>query len=324
MPHGVSDQNQIKAIPKELLLYVYLILPVLVVFVLVDMFYLESRFLPYLGVEALLLPLFILLFNLPHIMASFFSFFDGEYIQYYKKHLFLYLPLVLIATGLLLYVNYELGLAFFLINDVWHGIKQKTGIALILGARPDLLHKLWTYLSFFLISVVYVYILAPNTFPDQVVSYISPVVLVGAGLFFCVMLAKIWCSTKDVRLYVFLVSLLFLTGYFFIINGYIFFSILAFRFVHDISAFAFYINHDQNRNTEDAHNWLYRIFTKISLPVIILVPSLAFLLAYVMRTFSDGMQLGYSVIIFFGMCHFYLESIMWKRDSIHRKYVKVV
>lgn len=315
--------QEVKSIPKKLFLYVYLILPVLLLVVLADMFYFDSWLRPYMGIEAILLPLFIFIFNLPHIIASFFSFFDREYVTYYRKHLFFYLPMLLIATALLLFVNWELGLVFFILNDVWHGIKQKVGIALILGARPGLLHKIWTLLPFYITAVVYTYFLIPQVYPDYLLPFVSPSILLGVIGLFIVMILMMWKSVPQVRLYIFLVSVLFLISYFFVLAGYIFFAILAFRFVHDISAFAFYVNHDYNRNKDGHKNWFYRAFSLIPLPVIILTPVLGVLFAYITRVATNGIVIGYSIVILICMCHYYLESVMWKRDSLHRKHVKV-
>ena len=137
----------LQTIPRKIFLFAYLIVPLLVAVVLLDTYYLDAVLRPYLGIGALFIPIYIFIFDLPHIMASFFSFFDREYVSYYKKHLFFYLPGLLIATALLLFVNYELGLVFYLVNDLWHGIRQKVGIALILGARPGTLHNLGKNLS---------------------------------------------------------------------------------------------------------------------------------------------------------------------------------
>ena len=317
-------EKELHTIPRKLFLYVYLILPVLLLVFLVDTFYFNSALRPYTGIEAITLPLFIFIFNLPHIIASFFSFFDREYVSYYKTHLFLYLPGLLIATAVLLYVNFDLGVAFYLINDVWHGIKQKTGIALILGARPGRLHTVWTFLPFVTSALVYLYFLVPTVLPQILLDNISPIIFVGIGALFFVTILKIRQSVPEVRLYIFLVSSLIFLSYLFTLNGYIFFAILAFRFVHDISAFAFYITHDYNRNKDTQKNLFYGLLSAIPLPVIILTPLLAFLFAFIAQTMTHGIVIGYSIVVLLGMCHFYLESVMWKRDSLHRKQVKVV
>lgn len=310
-------------IPKQLLLYVYLILPVLVLVIIADKFYFDSALLPYMGIEAILLPVFIFIFNLPHVIASFFSFFDREYVQHYRKQLFFYLPALLIATAVLLYVDYRLGIVFFLINDIWHGVKQKVGIALILGARPGWIHKVWTLLPFVTSSIAFVYFLRPDAYPDPILPFLSPILLVGAILLFISMVLMIWSSVPKVRLYIFSVSMLFLLSYFFILAGYIFFTVLAFRFVHDISAFAFYITHDHNRKQAGHKNWLYRMLASVPLPILVLTPVLGFLFAYIARTATNGLVIGYAILILISMSHYYLESVMWKRGSPHRQHVKV-
>lgn len=320
---ALENKKEIQTIPRSIFLYAYLILPLLFFIVVADIFFLNSKLLPHLGINALLLPLFIFIFNLPHIIASFVGFLDREYVGFYKKHLFLYLPLFLIATGILLFVNYELGLIFYFVNDVWHGLKQKAGIALILGARPGALHTVWTVIPFVLTSVIYVYLLLPQVFPLEIMHQVSMSILAGTVLFCLVTAIKVWKSAQKVRFYIFLFSIFFVFTYFFVLTGYVFFAILAFRFVHDVSAFAFYINHDHNRNLESKKNWLYQMLSFIPLPVVIITPFVAYLFAYIIRTVANGLEIVFSIVVLTGMTHFYLESIMWKRDSLHRKHVKV-
>lgn len=323
MANDLPTPEAMKRIPKRLLLSVYLILPALLIVALADQYYFDSILQPYMGVEALLLPVFIFVFNLPHIIASFFSFFDTEYVKHYRKHLFLYLPLVLIGTAILLWWDYRLGIAFFLINDVWHGVKQKVGIGLIMGARPSLLFKAWTLIPFITTSIAIIYFVSPSVIPSWFIPYISPILFGGAILLVGVLVAMLVKSAPRVRMYIFAVSALFLLSYYFILVGYLFFAILAFRFVHDVSAFAFYATHDHNRNLGEAKNWLYKFTGMMPLSVLILTPVLGFLFAALIRNLTNGLVIGYSIVILIAMTHYYLESVMWKRDSPHRKHVLV-
>jgi len=326
MENNLTSKSLMK-IPKNIFVYAYLIIPVLALVVLLDMFYLNNILLPYSGIDAILLPLFVFIFNLPHIIASFFSFFDKDYVKHYKKHLFFYLPLVLLATAALLFVNPLLGFILFLVADVWHGVKQKVGIALILGARPNWIYKVWMWIPFLSTSLVFAYFMVDfmfrGQFPETLVPFVSPVLFVGAILIFVSMIAMLWSSQPKVRFYIFCVSMFFLASYFFVLAGYIFFAVLAFRFVHDVSAFAFYITHDYNRAKEAKANWIYNLFSMIPMPILILTPILSYLFAYLIRQGSDGLAVGYGIIVLIGMSHFYLEGIMWKRDSPHRKHVAV-
>jgi ABC-type uncharacterized transport system permease subunit len=151
-----------------------------------------------------------------------------------------------------------------------------------------------------------------------------PVITIGVAVLFVLMCLKMWYSVPKVRWYIFAVSMLFISSYLFIVMGYIFFVVLSFRFVHDISAFAFYITHDRNRNRNGTKNWLYKALKFIPLPYFVVVPILALVAAYAVRSFTDqALQIGFSIVILIAMCHYYLESVMWKRDTPHRQNVRV-
>lgn len=324
MENKIEKKSELLGISRKVLLYAYVVLPVLVTIVLVDIFFLHSRFFPYLGVDAIFSPFYVILFLLPHIIASFFSFFDHEYIGYYKKHLFIYLPLLLAGTALLLYYDFVWGLVFFLINDMWHGVRQQVGVGLILGARPGIMHRLWTLVPFFVGSIGYVFIVRPTAFLDVFMPYISPALFIGEILVVLIMFVQLYRSPKQVRWYIFAASMLFLCSYFFILSGYVFFSVLAFRAIHDITAFAFYMTHDYNRAKNGYRNYFYSLITKVPKQVIVLTPVLGIALAYLTRLVTDRMVIGFSIIILICMSHFYLESVMWKRNAPHRQFVKVV
>ena len=312
------------AISKKYLLAVYIILPILFLVFLGDIFLFNSALLPYMGLTSMVLPLYLLFFELPHIIASFFGFADKEYVTHYKKQLLLYLPLLLIATSILLYVNFALGVTLYLVGTVWHGLKQQTGIALILGARPGWLHTAWTLIPVVITSLAYIYYIVPEVVPNFIVPLISPIIFGGIISLIVITILKMWQSAPKVRLYILCVSSLFFFSYAFILTGYIFFAFFAVRFIHDLSAFAFYTTHDQNRNTVERKNLFYRLFTAVPLPVLILTPALAVLFAYITRVTTDGLAIGYVILVLMGMSHYYLESVMWKRDTPHRKYIKVV
>ena len=310
-------------ISKRYLLSVYLILPFLMIVFLSDVYLFDSSLQPYMGLTSLALPLYLLFFELPHIIASFFSFADGEYLRYYKKQLFFYLPLLFVGTILLLTVSFSSAVVLYLVATVWHVLKQQTGIALILGARPGLAHTLWTIVPIGITSVVSIYFSAPELFPSQLLQGVSEILFGLVVLLLLVTGFRLYQAPKKVRLYILCVSSLFLVSYVFILSGYLFLAFFAVRFVHDVSAFAFYAVHDQNRNAIEPANFFYRLFKRVPLPIMVLTPVLAILFALLTRLTTDGFEIGYAILILVGMAHYYLESVMWKRDTPHRKYIKV-
>lgn len=319
-----SQADSLMTIPKRFLLSVYLVLPALAAFFLWDMLLNNSGFLPYMGLNSMVLPLYLLFFELPHIIASFFGFVDKEYVRHYKKHLFVYLPLILAGTGVLMWWNFELGVTLYLVGTVWHGLKQQTGIALILGARPGWHHTLWTVVPVVITSLAYVYYIVPDIYPNVLIPLINPIVLFGIVSLMFITAWKMWVSKPEVRLYIVCVSCLFFFSYLFILTGYIFLAFFAVRFIHDVSAFAFYITHDRNRNRGERKNLIYRVLEVVPLPIVILTPVLAVGFAFLARTTADGIAIGYVVLVLMGMSHYYLESVMWKRDNLHRQQIKVV
>ncbi len=318
-----SLTESFRTISTKYLLAVYLIVPAILLFVLVDIFLLDNSFQPYFGVETLFHPVFLFFFLLPHIAASWFSFFDTEYISHYRKHMLIYLPLLLLATGILLYFDVRYGLLFFFLNDVWHGVRQKVGIGLILGAKPGLLNTLWTVFPFVSASLVYVFLVLPEVIPVLIFDQINEILLGSSVALFCVTVLLFRRYSGMLRWYVVGVSGLFIVSYFFVLANYAFFAFLVFRFVHDASAFAFYITHDHNRNRGEYKNWFYKFFSFVPLPVFILTPVLGFLFAYLVRSLSNGIVIGQAIVILFCMSHFYLESVMWKHGTPHRKQVAV-
>jgi len=299
-----SQPPELVKISKRYLLAVYLILPILFFIYVGDVWFFDSALLPYMGLTSLVLPLYILFFELPHIIASFFGFADKEYFNHYKKHLLFFLPLILIATGVLLYVNFALGVTLYLVGTVWHGLKQQTGIALILGARPGWVHSVWTLVPIIITSLAYIYYIVPEVFPVQLIAYISPIIFAGIFLLILITILKMWQSVPKVRLYVLCVSSLFFFSYLFILTGYIFLAFFAMRFVHDFSAFAFYTTHDQNRNQGERKNYIYKLFSAVPLPVFILTPLLAIGFAYLARTTAEGLTIGYVVLVLLGIAHY--------------------
>jgi len=94
----VKPEAQPLQISWRWLLAVYLIVPVLLLVVIIDRIWFSESLLPYMGLSSLLLPLYLLLFELPHIIASLLGFADREYRQQYARPLYLGLPAVLLGV----------------------------------------------------------------------------------------------------------------------------------------------------------------------------------------------------------------------------------
>jgi hypothetical protein len=126
------------------------------------------------------------------------------------------------------------------------------------------------------------------------------------------------------RVYVLALPLMLIGSYYLLVIGYLFLSIFILRFVHDITAFIFYITHEVNRNREGVKNWLYKLVPFVPGALFVVVPAFGIGFGLVLREVFTSYEAIFIVSMVLAMTHYYLESIMWKRESLHRQYVKVM
>jgi hypothetical protein len=100
-------------------------------------------------------------------------------------------------------------------------------------------------------------------------------------------------------------------------------AIFIIRFIHDCSAFLFYITHDVNRNKVTRHNYIFRLLRANGYVLLFVTPALAIMLGLLLRTSITNQNAIYLLIIYLGVTHYYLESHMWKRESPHRQHIAV-
>jgi len=97
--------------------------------------------------------------------------------------------------------------------------------------------------------------------------------------------------------------------------------VFVIRFVHDVTAFTFYVVHDQNRNASTLHNYFYALLAKFKIPLLIGVPLLSILLALLVRAGVSGVATATAIIVLISVTHYYVEAIMWKRGAPHRQQI---
>ena len=353
-----------------LLLSLYTIIPVAILTVLVDKLFLGNVLRDhYLPSNPATLLVWAIVFNFPHIVSSLVTLADDEYIPYYKKRfgkalmiiiagvllVNVLLPMVLepkYATGL-----YGLFFIFFATYTMYHVLSQQFGIGMMLmKVRPTKHYESWRWLSTFATAAMYGMVFAkPNLQAAQFGAYTVYDMALVFALVFVVLativgltltfgsqrrLGTVYVTTNVIMLIATL-SLLYL--------DYSFFVIAIPRFVHDITAFIIYSTHDQNRNREVQHNYIYRFLSFLSIPPIILCPLLAIVLAnsvecgaymldvglgfshiasecVVSRFYHPvvenglplSMQVGLQIMFICGFFHYHIESFVWKREAIHR------
>ncbi|MBI5630823.1 MAG: hypothetical protein HY921_08065 [Elusimicrobia bacterium] len=98
--------------------------------------------------------------------------------------------------------------------------------------------------------------------------------------------------------------------------GYPFFSILAARLIHDVTAFTFYIVHDCNKNREAAVHALYRL---LAVPPRA-VPAACVGSAVLLTLFLQAMREPALALVAYSLtlAHYYMEGVTWKAGSPYR------
>ncbi len=306
------------------LLGIYLCIPGLLLLWLIDTVFFNEQLLPYMGLGAGLLPLYLLIFELPHIVASLLTLADKTYIHFYKKTIGLGIPLIIVVAICLFYISPLTVFVLYIATTTYHAIRQQTGIASMLARAKGLWFHLWSGAMITGTALAWALIITPQLFTADMITFCSVVV-------FCCMGASIvtgWmygrtAMTQVGRWYICSTTAMIVTAYFFIRVEYMFFAFFALRFVHDVTAFTFYIVHDSNRNAITFQNSFYKLFKKSNVPFLILVPGISISLALLLRSSVGDTVQALAVLATLGFIHYFIEGVIWKRDSMHRQYVSV-
>lgn len=158
--------------------------------------------------------------------------------------------------------------------------------------------------------------------------------------------------TRVGLLYAFANIIMLTAIYVMIALGYSFFAIVIPRVIHDVTAFSIYSVHDRNRNVMAARNYFYRFLAFLKLSPLILCVVMAVVIAQLLQCGSfyldawlgfqpvsvclgsaiytpeikntinnQSMQVWLQLSLIAALFHYYVESVIWKKDSLHRHYV---
>jgi hypothetical protein len=316
---GDAETLQIPTIKRWWLLAVYAVIPLVLILVGVDILFLDQALQPYLTTHALKFPLIVLLFELPHIIASLVTFADKEYVQFYRRHLTRELPLKLVVFSILFYISIPAGVVAYVFYTMYHCARQQTGLALTMTRKKDIWHEVWTYVLVFGTFVGYMLIFAKTLLPRAYETF-GEIALVPLSILVVLLTAFIvYRAPKGIaRWYTFAVGAASMVSFLFLLLNYLFLAAFILRFIHDVTAFIVYIFHDRSRNQLNTHNALYRPLVRLGVPVLLATPLVAVIIAYMLRSELMSIKVGAVAIMLIGVMHYSLEGVMWKRQSIHR------
>lgn len=307
------------------ILSIFLVVPSVLLVWAWDMFFNNQGLLPFLGLASLFLPLYLLVFEMPHIIASFVGFADKEYIKHYRAHLLYGMPLLLVGFLCLLWVDFTTAVAVYLAATMYHVIRQQTGIGLLFEVPRNNWFHGWSWSLVLSVAAAYVVTVLPRFVQDLEASQVTTFIMSTFALaIFCGGVLMTKTKSRVGVWYIVLTMVLFATSYVMMWFGYVFLAIFVGRFVHDITAFLFYITHEMNRNSGQIKNVLYTFVPLLPLSLIVVVPLFAILLGLFLRESISNTQILFTVIMLLAFMHYYLESVMWKRNAPHRQFIRVV
>jgi hypothetical protein len=321
------DQANSVNIDCRLLLSLYFIIPVALVVVALDQLFLGQAMLTGMfSMDPSRWAFWTLIFNLPHIVASWVTFADKAYIRHYRSEFTVALPIVVLLT-IVLHVFIGGAVAFLVsaIYTMYHVLSQQFGITIMmLGIKPNNVYRWWRWLS--IIGTLFIYLViygGSDVETANVLDVLAPQLSIaaaslflGASVFFAYQLDKqselklgkyyLWSNVAMVFSCLIVARL-----------GYIAFVIMIPRILHDITAFIVYITHDDNRNRKKTVNYVYKLTSFSKLPYWLLCPATAILMAYALTTVHN---IYVSTFIFaITYFHYYFEGFIWKGSSLHRQ-----
>ncbi|MGE5541144.1 MAG: hypothetical protein ACM3TU_02575 [Bacillota bacterium] len=307
------------SVPFRALMWVYAIVPILSLVAGADLLIAHGALRSFLPRDPEHFFLYLLLFNVPHHVGSLLSFADAEYLKHYRRRLLTTLPLVWTATALCFFFAPLLALVIFIVYTEYHTLNQQIGIG---GAfiRTRLAYlSLWRWSTVAIMALFY----AATTYPTLIPAAAGHAAAVF-GIAVSIMQAGVTLllyrqiETSHGKSFFLAISMSLAGAAWIMALGYPLLSALMTRFIHDVTAFMVYAVHDRNRNHERRHNVIYRALSFLPIPVLVLVPLVAVLIA---APLTFGLAAGSLVLMLLFMTHYYVEGIIWRRGTIHRAHL---
>ena len=296
----------------------------------------------------------IALLSTPHIVASFFTFADRDYIRHYAPQL-----TKGIIISVILGICLPLGFGYLLRPDnmqdidfsylatfdghatlvaaafytTYHNLQQQYGISLMLmQEKPTLLHHLWKWITIIPASLLFVGMLLfheINQWNDAWPRFVLVAAInwIPGGIVAFLIITRYLKKpgySKIGLAYFCANALMLLVSFGLVLKGYVLIAMLMPRVIHDLTAYWIYMVHDENRNADTLRNPVYALPAKIGIgPAWLCVP-LSFVLAYLMLEIAEGFHLFNFLIIVLNFLHYYIEGYIWKRGTPHRSYVPFI
>lgn len=323
-----NTDNRLQAISPRFLLGVYVVLPLAVLVVVIDYLCFDWHIRQSLPNQLIQSGWLNVVFMLPHVLASVFTFADRDYLVTYAPRL-AGASLAIIAGIVLVPLAFSANalMTVLTVYTAYHQIAQQAGIASIVTRNRSPIHTAWKWSGFALLLGI-VAVMAIDPALRSKLFAVNPSIYYG--FFALVALAYIAISAitawrSQTRMGVYLIvanSLMMLLNGVFVALSFSILSVLIVRIVHDVTAFGFYVTHNANRNQGRPRNVISWLLQPLRLPEYVLTPALALLVAIAMTKLVPLVVVTYC-LLYLAFFHYYFESVMWKNGEPHRQNVHV-
>lgn len=273
------------------------------------------------------IPYWAFFFGLPHIVSSFQTMCDKEYLVAYQRKLVILagtccLPLVLVAAG----VPAPAILTVILVLTVHHVVAQQCGIALsVARLRPNILFILCKWSTVLLGTLAFLQCYGASATSDSearkllanladllAAPLMTVIIVTGGVLTWQARARRIGAWLMGMNIALFVISLVLISQPSSVLIG-----LMLMRILHDITGFVVYIGHDSARNQMERKNLLYRAAP--FLPIWVLNPLYALVIASALTYLaSQWAAIGW-LVVGITLAHYYSESFVWRGNTPHRQ-----
>lgn len=320
-------KNTMVEINPLLLISIYAICPILIFIALLDIFIFNRSFQSIMPNQPEEWALWVLIFNTPHIISSFITIANPKDVKKYGSSFLSAIFFIIISSILINGVlknietySYFFNTLIFILYGfltMHHVLSQQYGVSLILGksySRKMFFFK-WNLIIISMTLYTHIFFSGGNYF-----IIFEIVLLIGLLYFWCDFFKN--SKTKEGKIYHTGNLLLVISVFIFVNTNYDIFAFIIPRFIHDLTAFIIYSNHDKNRfELKNEPHYIYsHINTKLLNPTF-LSPILGLIIANLINIISPWILIYILFVV--DIFHYFIESKIWKSDSNHRLFLRI-
>jgi hypothetical protein len=309
------SQTTVTRLPRRFLVALYGVVPLAFAWWIADLALFHGamrRVLPKLPDDIFAL---VVVFGLPHIVSSSLIFLNAEYRAHYRRQLRIGVPVIVLLVAARFVLPDIVYYPFLGIVNIKHVVGQQIALIAAFGVAESPETRAWRRLAVVTASLVgaAAYISAVSLgFLPLVATLVMSVVVVPVLLIRLVILTRRVVRQqrgREARAYTWMNVALMVGSFCFVVSGYPFLAVICPRIVHDVTAFAFYAVHNQNRSSAPGRRALW------------LTPLVAIAVALPFTLTRDHSAAVTSVCLGLELFHFFTESFTWKRGTLHRRYL---